>query len=107
MKWVPLHLVQQLKKGGQLIACQEPRTKDGVAWVWVASYKESDGLSTDSRARLPPGTLENEPWHYLVRAFEAPKHLIDSESEVADEVLIHDEKYRVETLDDVDELLER
>src|SRR5262249_49210609 len=105
MKWVPLQLVTRLKQGEEIVARVESQTPEGVAWVWVAPYKETSTLSYDSRMRLPPGTLENEPWLYLVRAFEAPKRLLDGSHDLADEELLHDEQHRVATLDEVDDLL--
>jgi hypothetical protein len=108
MRSVPLQLVKPLLAGRTLAAKVPPRFKDGAAWVLVAPFKERTGAQM--RARLGPPTAEElakEPWRYLVSSLEAPRYLIEGQYEISDEELHHLERYKVSTLAEVDDLLER
>lgn len=99
MRSVPLHVVRALQEGRRIAAKIEPKSQDAVAWVWVAPFK-GDGL-------YPAHKYPGEPWKYMVQYFEAPKTLIDREFDIGPENLLHHERYEANTLDEVDDLLDR
>lgn len=101
MRSVPLHLIKSLREGRAIAAKLKPKFPNAAAWVWVAPYQE-DG------DRLRPQELKNKPWRYAVHYFEVPLHLVENEYDVSDEELLHNERYEdIETLAEVDDLLER
>jgi hypothetical protein len=100
MKSVPLHLWKALKDGEDISAKIEPRFPEAVAWVSVAAFKKD-------RAHLAPDRSPGVPWKYRVRYFEVPQWMMDQHLDIGPGQFLHNEQHVVDSLEEVDDLLDR